>query len=314
MLRRLKCPRRGLPEPLERPERAQPDGALTTTNRPARLPWAMTHKGVGPQFGDVDAATVTAAAFITYLDAAREIGIIAQGKQWTFEQLRLESGWTALDVGCGTGEDVVAMAAMVAPTGRAVGLDASEAMVTEAIQRHGDVGGASFQQGDAQRLPFDSDTFDACRCERTLLHVDDPTRAVGEIARVLKPGGRVALIEPDLEGLLIAGSDPHLSRAIWEPRIEAFRQPRVGRRLRGLLTENGFVDITLEAAVGLQTDLATVDRNFGLERAASDAAEAGVVSERDARRWLDELRQADHKGLFLCSTLSFRTAGRKPDK
>ena len=46
--------------------------------------------------------------------------------------------------------------------------------------------------------------FDAARCERTLQHVADPARVVSEIARILKSGGRVALVEPDWEGLLIA--------------------------------------------------------------------------------------------------------------
>lgn len=272
----------------------------------------MTSRGIGPGFDDVDSAAHPAASFIQYLDAARRSDVIGQGKQWSFDQLKLASGHAALDVGCGTGEDVVAMAALIGSGGRAVGLDASEAMVSEAAHRHHLVGNVSFQQGDAQQLPFGSETFEACRCERTLQHVDDPDRVVGEIARVLKPGGRVALVEPDWEGLLIAGADPHVSRIIWEHRLEAFRQPRVGRTLRALLTQNGFVDITLDAAVGLLTDLGIADRNFEFARAAPDAAEAGLISERDAKRWIDELQQADRKSLFLCAVLSFRAAGRTP--
>lgn len=273
----------------------------------------MTSRGVGPGFGDVDSTAETAKTFIEYLDSARKSSTIALGKQWTFEQLRLTSGHAVLDVGCGTGEDVVAMASMVAPEGRAVGLDASEVMVSEATQRHHLISKATFHQGDAQRLPFESQTFDAVRCERTLQHLDDPNRALSEMARILKPGGRVALIEPDWEGLLIAGSEPKLSRTIWEHRLEAFRQPRVGRQLRALLIQNGFVDIALDGAVGVLTDFALADRNFEFTRAASEAAKAGIVSEQDALRWVDELQRLDRDGIFLCSALSFRAAGRKPE-
>lgn len=272
----------------------------------------MTSRGIGPGFGDVDSAADPAATFIQYLDAARKSGAIAQGKKWSFDQLRLASGHAALDIGCGTGEDVIAMAALVGPDGRAVGLDASEAMVSEASQRHHQVANVSFQQGDAQRLPFESETFEACRCERTLQHLDDPDRVVGEIARVLKPGGRVALIEPDWEGLLIAGADPRLSRVIWERRLEAFRQPRVGRTLRALLSQHGFDDITVDAAAPVLTDLAIADRNFEFTMAASGAAKAGLISEREATSWIDELSQADRTRQFLCSVVSFRVAGRKP--
>lgn len=274
----------------------------------------MTSRGIGPGFGDVDSAADPAAKFIQYLDAARKSDVIAQGKQWSFDQLRLAGGHAALDIGCGTGEDVVAMAALVGPDGRAVGLDASEAMISEAVQRHHRIGNVSFEQGDAQQLPFDSETFEACRCERTLQHVDNPDRVVHEIARVLKPGGRVALIEPDWEGLLIAGADPQLSRVIWGRRLEAFRQPRVGRTLRALLTQNGFVDITLDVAVGLLTDLAIADRNFEFTRAATAAAENGLISEREAKRWIDELSFADRAHVFLCSAVSFRVAGSKPEE
>lgn len=268
--------------------------------------------GISPGFGDVDSSADAATEFIRYLDAARGIGPIAEAKQWSFNQLALASGQSALDIGCGTGEDVVAMAALVAPDGRAMGLDASEAMVSEAMKRHRQVGHVAFKHGDALRLPFDSNAFDACRCERTLQHVEDPNRAIAEMARVLKPGGRVALIEPDWEGLLIAGSDPDLSRAIWARRLKAFRQPRVGRQLPALLTQNGFIDLSLEPAVVLATDFAGADRSFEFSRSALEAAEAGIVSERDAKLWLDELRQADREGLFLCTVLSFRVAARKP--
>jgi len=166
--------------------------------------------------------------------------------------------------------------------------------------------------GDAQRLPFESESFDGCRGERVLQHVLDPDRAVGEIARVLKGGGRLALMEPDWEGLLIEGSDPELSGAIWRNHLGGARQPRVGRRLRTLLMQSGLVDIQLEAATGLITDLDLAARQFDFARASSEAAKAGLVSQQEAARWLDELQDAARDGRFLCTALSFRAAGQKP--
>lgn len=266
--------------------------------------------GIGPGFSHVD-STGTAAEFIQYLDAARQIGPIAQAKQWSFERLRLASGLSVLDIGCGTGDDIATMARVVGPTGHAVGVDSSDAMVAESIRRHSGLPGVSFQVADAQRLPFEPESFDACRAERTLQHVKDPDGAVGEMARVLKPGGRVALIEPDWEGLLIEGSDPALSAAIWRSRLDSFRQPRIGRRLRTLLLQHGFVEITAEATASIGTDFNLADRNFELSRAASEASAAGIVSNDDAHRWLGELREAHREGRFLCCGIAFRVAGQK---
>lgn len=266
---------------------------------------------VGSGFSRID-ATGAAAEFIGYLDAARRSGPIAQAKQWSFEQLRLAAGQSVLDVGCGTGDDVATLAGMVGPSGHAVGIDSSESMVSESMRRHGQVQGASFQRANAEQLPFESESFDGCRAERTLQHVADPKRALAEMSRVLKPGGRVALVEPDWEGLLLEGSDPDLSVVIWRSRLSSFQQPRIGRQLRTLLVQSGFIEVSIQAMAAVITDIKVVERNFEIEKAASAAANAGIVSTEDAERWLIELRNADREGRFLCSTLSFRAAGQKP--
>jgi 2-polyprenyl-3-methyl-5-hydroxy-6-metoxy-1,4-benzoquinol methylase len=117
---------------------------------------------------------------IKFLDACRQIGPIAAAKRWIFEQLQVAGGQRVLDVGCGTGDDVAAIAAVVGASGRAVGVDHSEAMIAEASNRHGDVPGAFFEIADAQHLPFESGRFDACRTERVLQHLPDPDCAVAD--------------------------------------------------------------------------------------------------------------------------------------
>ena len=131
------------------------------------------------------------------------------------------------------------------------------------------------------------------------------------MARVLKPGGRIALIEPDWEGLLIEGSDPTLSATIWRSHLKGIKQPRIGRRLRTLLVRHGFLDVNIESTASLMTDLDLAERNFELSKAATGAVTEGVASEEEVRRWLDELREAQSAGLFLCGVVSFRAAGKK---
>jgi SAM-dependent methyltransferase len=248
-------------------------------------------------FSDVDASGGPQ-FLIDYLDAARRQPVVAQSKEWSLRQLHLESGQRALDVGCGTGEDVIAMASLVGPTGEAVGLDSSRAMITEASKRHDHVPQVSFRVGDAHHLPFEARSFDACRAERTLQHLDDPDRAMAEIARVLDDGGRAALVEPDWETLVIEGSDVDLSAVIW-------------RRLRGLLTAHGFVDVTLAAGVVVHTDFEHSKRAFGLAAAASKAVSTGLVTEPEVETWLADLHGASLTGQFFCALTSFWAAGHK---
>jgi SAM-dependent methyltransferase len=259
-------------------------------------------------FSDVD-SSATPAYFIQYLDGARKAPAIIQAKEWSFEHLHLTDGQRVLDVGCGTGEDVVAIASIIGPEGRAIGVDSSTEMTSEAQKRHGPVPGVSFLVGDAQRLPFASGTFDSCRTERTLLHLADPDRAVFEMTRVLKRGGWIALVEP--ETLVIEGADAALSTRLLSAHIEQHLQPRIGRRLRGLLTTNGFDDVTLAAWVVMHTDLETSRRAFGIFRAVITAVSARLISQEEADRWLADLQRANEEGRFFCTVTGFRAAGRK---
>lgn len=269
----------------------------------------MESAGFGRAFsGDPAAAPEE---LIQFLDRCRQLAPIVEAKQWLLDELRLVAGQSVLDVGCGTGDDVAAMAELVGQAGRALGVDSSEAMITEATGRHGALPGVSFHVGDAGQLPFESESLDACRVERVLQHLPDPDGAVAEMARVLKPGGRLALMDADWESLLIEGADPVLSGQIWRNSFAGVRQPRVGRRLLALLLQNGFVEISFEGAAAVATDLDRAMRQLGFAQAASQAVESGLVSEEEATRWVDDLEEAARAGRFFHAFLTFRASGHK---
>lgn len=92
-----------------------------------------------------------------------------------------------LDVACGSGELAAAAAAEGAV---AEGLDFSRPMVEVASSRYPEV---RFREGDAQRLPYNDEEFDAVTCAFGLLHLEVPDEAITEAFRVLKPGGRYTL-------------------------------------------------------------------------------------------------------------------------
>jgi len=102
--------------------------------------------------------------------------------------LKLEARDAALDVGCGTGDDLSSLAAVVGPSGRVVGVDRSEELVAEARSRTRHSSSVEVLVGDAQALPFSDDEFSAARVERVLMRLDEPRALLGELARVTRPG------------------------------------------------------------------------------------------------------------------------------
>lgn len=111
------------------------------------------------------------------------------------EWLRIPAGGTALDVGCGPGNITAALARAAGLDGLALGIDISEPMLTRAVAAEAgrQVG---FLRADAQQLPFRDEVFDAATSLAVFQLIPDPVAAVSEIVRVLKPGGRVAIMVP----------------------------------------------------------------------------------------------------------------------
>jgi demethylmenaquinone methyltransferase/2-methoxy-6-polyprenyl-1,4-benzoquinol methylase len=98
-------------------------------------------------------------------------------------------GERILDIACGTGTSSAAIARSGATV---VGLDFSPGMLAEARRKHPS---AEFVEGDAEKLPFVSDEFDAVTISFGLRNVKNPKNALDEMYRVLKPGGRLVICE-----------------------------------------------------------------------------------------------------------------------
>jgi ubiquinone/menaquinone biosynthesis C-methylase UbiE len=150
-------------------------------------------------------------------------------------------GKCLLDAGCGAGEVARELAASGADV---VALDHSAVTVAAAAAR--DEGGSiRYATGDVTALGFPDASFDAVRCERVLQHVDDPDRAIAELVRVTRPGGRVCLIDTDWESIAADGLPADLSAAV-RAHITA-RQRRhhldMGRTLRRRLVQAGLRDV-----------------------------------------------------------------------
>ena len=191
-----------------------------------------------------------------------------------YRALRPRPGARILDAGCGTGLDVATLASLVKPGGAVHGMDLSERMVALARERYGNTPGVSFSAGSVSNIPFPDAHFDATFAMRTLQYLDDALPAVREMARVTKPGGRVAVVEGGMsrDGPALAGAGgPHPGRALGR-EVERLRR-----------------DALWAAAARRSATCARVAGHDGRARgglvharacrqAANGAAEAGVAS------------------------------------
>lgn len=135
------------------------------------------------------------------------MGIHRVWKQYTIDLAAPRPGEKALDLAAGTGDLSIAMSRLVKDQGRVVMSDINAEMLGQGKQRlrnKGIVGNVEFKQIDAQEIPFEDNTFDIVTIAFGLRNVTDKDKALREMHRVLRPGGRLLVLEfskPTVPGL-----------------------------------------------------------------------------------------------------------------
>ncbi len=261
-------------------------------------------------FSDLDAIT-EAAEYVGYLEhtGAR----LRELSRARYELLNLHPGDHVLDVGCGLGGDARELALLVAPRGSVAAIDSSAAMIAQARKRSRKFGKAvKFSIGDAHELEFADDSFAACWSERVLQHLSDPAHAIAEMVRVIKPGGRVVLFEPDHSTLVIDAADRATTSSIVSTLAGSIRASWIGRALFGLLKTNGLRDVMIIPTPLLSHSLANTNELLRLDATAKAAVERGLITAKSARQWFADLRKRESAGRFFGCLLCFTAVGQKP--
>lgn len=262
-------------------------------------------------FSYVDADSETA-TLIAALDEQASLPAIQRLRAAAAELLRPQLGARLLDVGCGTGEVVRALAGLVGADGAVVGVEPSTTMLDEARRRTGaSTPHVEFHGGDIERLAFDGASFDGVTCERVFQHLTTPDAALAELVRVTRPGGRVVVIDTDWGMHAIHGADPRLTTRVLEGWASNAANGWSGRRLPGLFADAGLRD----RAVVAETLTSTDDRRpLGqpFTTMAAVAERAGVLAAGDAERWLAQLADAGTRSQFFWAVTMFAVAGTRP--
>ena len=148
------------------------------------------------------------------------------------QMLSLEGGEQVLDVACGPGNFTRSFA-RAAVDGVVVGLDASRTMLARAVQETA-ADNVAYVRADASALPFRDACFDAVCCFAALYLIEHPMRAIAEIARVLAPGGRVALLSSCSRGPLPADLTSPFVKSLTGVRMFGRDELTRALRARGL--------------------------------------------------------------------------------
>ncbi|MEV6068523.1 methyltransferase domain-containing protein [Nocardia sp. NPDC052001] len=232
-------------------------------------------------------------------------------RNWAQDALAVQPGESAVDIGSGTGSEVFTFADRVGPTGSAIGVEPDPRLLAEAERRVRQSGStAKFVSGDAYGLPFGSETFDVALCERVFQHLTSPARAAGEIARVLKPGGRVVVMDSDWGTAVVHPGDRAVVHEVIETMIAGTTNPFAGRRLAGQLTAAGLVVDDIGSHALIQ------DGGIGagalVARIADMSVARGSITEQQRDQLIADLEAGAASGDIHLSVTIFAVLAHKP--
>lgn len=250
----------------------------------------------------------------------RQADELAADSAALLDRVGLRPGHSAIDLGCGPRGILDLLASRVAPGGRVVGLDADPGHTAMAAAFASDQGldGVEIVTADARQSGLPAGSFDLVHARTLLVNVPWPAEVVAEMVRLAKPGGAVAVAEPDTEHVLCYPPSRAFDR-ICEIFPVAFSRngadPLIGRRVPELFRQAGLTDVAVEARVQMyppgnsrRTVRLDLVRSMGPQIVQMGLASVGELADLDAaaRPHLEDPRTVVVVGLL------FLVWGRKP--
>ena len=234
--------------------------------------------------------------------------VVAQRRRFR-ELVAARPGESGVDVGCGVGHLTCELAVDVGADGRMTGIDASADMLEGAAARaraQGLSGRITLQQGDATALDLPAASADFVVAVQTYSYVAEVETAIAQAARVLRPGGRLAVLETDWDLCVYGSPDTALMRRIFDGRWR-FAHSHLPRQLDRMFRDAGLTPAHAEAFPLLETrydpasfgaGMLAIGRNaavrHGVDRAEADAWVADVVARGERGDWFFCLNRFMH--------------------
>ncbi len=241
-------------------------------------------------------ADTSPAFFIDFLEFLDNHEPIKAGRHNSIQKLGIHAGQKVLDVGCGIGGATIPIAATTGPAGLAAGVDLSSAMIEHARKRTANQTAIEFHVGDACALPYPDNFFDLARSERLFLYLPDRLAALKEMMRVVKPGGRIYLVDTDIDSTALYSQNRALTRKMTSLVAASMPNPNSARELPALARKAGLNNLAIETA-GISTPY-----EFFLRAIAGSlvkAAEDGVITQLELKEFLDEQAALHASGDFF---------------
>jgi SAM-dependent methyltransferase len=228
--------------------------------------------------------------------------------------LALKPGEAVLDIGSGPGLLAQELAEAVGAGGRVRGVDRSADILAMASRRCADLPWVEFAAADATTLPYPDASFDAAVSTQVYEYVADIPAALAELHRILRPGGRAAILDTDYGSLVLHSDDTARMARVLAAWDEHFLHPGLPRILSPHLRAAGFALRQRGAIPLFNTDCGPDTFSHGMIGiVAAFVAGRNGVSKDEAEAWAAELRELGRQGRYFFSLNRYLFVADKPE-
>ncbi len=264
-------------------------------------------------FNDLDTASeAQLTRMITNLDGWNARPDMQEAKRVMLNLLRLKPGDVVLDAGCGLGDDTRSYASIVGPEGKATGVDVTESLIEVARARNSDVDLLpEFLVADLRTLPVEDNTYDAIRSERVFEWMDNPTQALDELIRVLKPGGRIVIGSTDWGTVSYGVGYPEKLDVIARAHVSSVPSAREARMIPTRFRDRGLVDISVHPVMEHIDSATHQERNMVFDQ-LDGYRDSGVITAEQAEEMKEGAQYAMDTNSAFQFCILIITAGTKP--
>lgn len=233
---------------------------------------------------------------IQYLENAKKY--TASISKTSYDLLGIAPRQTVLEFGCGGGYDVFEMAKLVGESGKVYGVDIDKETI-EYVKTINTFSNVSFEQNLSETLRFEANTFDRIRAERVLQHVPNAEHTLEDLVRVLKPNGKIGIIETDWESLCFFSTLPEIEKKIVKFITQVVSaNALVARKVGSLFVKQG---LTVKQSITSYNmyEYEKADAFIVLNSIIEKAVAMNYLTTEEQEEWLSVSQKRNQKGLFV---------------
>lgn len=237
---------------------------------------------------------------VDYLQNTRRL--LLNLKEQSYTHFNKVTGGSIVDLGCGSGNDVIAMAKAFGEKIKVIGIDHDENMLQQGKTQAKGMSNVEFILSEAFPLPFASESISGLRAERLVQHLKNSETVISDIKRVLVSEAPLVIVETDWHSLSFytefTEAQKKLNAYLTDVKVN---NGFAARKLTAYLQNMGFRKLALSIHPFVINTLEEANEYFWIERILKEAAEKGYMADDEYKNFYTALQNADSAGYFSCS-------------